>query len=71
MNEQDRCTAQSRRLQALFEHSAIALKFGLDYTRTTGDVFDDHFTNQLYCLWLAGRQQGVCDQATEQGLIKL
>lgn len=63
-------STDSRRYQALFEHCARHLGYKLDFSRT-GNAFDDKTTDQLYCLWLAGHQQGVVDQAAADGVINL
>lgn len=68
--EQPGQSVESLRYQVLFEHCARELDYDLDFSRT-GNVFDDKRTDQLYCLWLSGHQQGVVDQATADGVIRL
>lgn len=63
-------TTQSRRMQALFEHCARSTGFKVDFARD-GTGFKAAETEQLFQLWLSGRDQGAVDQATADGVISL
>uniref|UniRef100_A0AAU6W0U5 Uncharacterized protein n=1 Tax=Pseudomonas phage Nican01 TaxID=3138540 RepID=A0AAU6W0U5_9CAUD len=66
------------RLQALFEHCAlatmknIAMRSGkLDFAKDEDGSYTSLETDDLYSLWLSGHGQGVCDHAATRGDINL
>lgn len=67
-----------RRLQCLFEHCCLqtmvnmaARQMKLDFDKNEAGAYTNLETEDLFSLWLAGRNQGVVDQAFMSGGVQL
>lgn len=67
-----------RRLQCLFEHCAVETMTNVHARGTTlmfekdaAGAYVDLETDDLFALWLSGRNQGIADQAVDSGEVEL